>query len=81
MLGYAAGALLGAEGGWRGVYESAIPFEVLMLIGALIVPESPRWLALRGRPDEAVAALQKAQGLEFVDAKVIAMLAAALLIL
>jgi len=34
-----------------------------MFAGALAVPESARWLALRGRPDEAVASLQQTQGL------------------
>jgi len=34
-----------------------------MFAGALAVPESARWLALRGRPDEAVASLQQGQGL------------------
>jgi MFS family permease len=70
VLGYGAGAVLGESGGWRGVYESALPFEALMLIGAFIVPESPRWLALRGRPEEAVKALQTSQGLAVREAEV-----------
>lgn len=40
-----------------------------MLLGALVVPESPRWLALRGRPAEAVASLQKIQGLSDLSAQ------------
>eukprot|EP01041_Mallomonas_annulata_P011154 gene11154-23314_t len=69
VLGYAAGAVFGNEGGWRNVFECAIPMEILMILGALYVPESPRWLALRGRPEEAVAALQKAQGLSNAEAE------------
>ena len=63
VLGYGAGALFGQQDSWRSVFESVYPVEVLMLIGAMIVPESSRWLALRGRREEAVEALQAAQGL------------------
>lgn len=63
VLGYAGGAIFGESGNWRAVFELALPIELLMLFGALSVPESPRWLALRGRPDEAVTALSQVQGL------------------
>ena len=63
VFGYAAGYSFGGDGNWRGVFESALPIEALMLAGALYVPESPRWLALRGRPSEATVALQSIQGL------------------
>ena len=61
MLGYGAGAVF-SDGNWRGVFESAIPFELIMLFFSfLVIPESPRWLALRKRPLEAVDALIQAQ--------------------
>lgn len=63
VLGYGAGALFGQQDSWRSVFEAVYPVEILMVIGALIVPESSRWLALRGRREEAVVALQAAQGL------------------
>ena len=63
MLGYAAGALFGGNGDWRAVYESVIPFELMMLAGAFVVPESSRWLALRGRSADAAVALKQAQGI------------------
>lgn len=68
VLGYAAGAALGNTGGWRGVFEASLPVEVMMLIGAFTVSESPRWLALRDRPEEAVTSLQTIQGLSFTEA-------------
>ena len=43
------------------MFLSAAPFEALMLLGALAVPESPRWLALRNRPQEATEALLQLQ--------------------
>lgn len=66
VLGYGAGALFGNSingDSWRAVYESVLPLEFLMILGATIVPESPRWLALRQRPDEAIKSLQQIQGL------------------
>ena len=61
VLGYGAGAVF-SDGNWRGVFECAIPFEVAMLLSSFfVIPESPRWLALRNRPLEAAYALQQAQ--------------------
>lgn len=68
VLGYGAGALFGGEGAWQSVYQSVLPLEALMVVGALSVPESSRWLALRGRADEAVTALQTAQGITEAEA-------------
>lgn len=63
VAGYGAGALLGGSNNWQGIFLSAIPFEILMGIGAFIVPESPRWLALRGKVEESKQALIQVQGL------------------
>jgi len=69
VVGYGAGAFFGDAGDWHGVFASALPFELPMLIGAFIVPESPRWLALRGQETEAVTALQQLQGISTVQAQ------------
>ncbi len=34
-------------------------FAVIMFVGAIILPESPRWLLLKGRKEQAVEVLQK----------------------
>lgn len=61
VLGYGAGAVF-SDGNWRGVFECALPFEMAMLLSSFfVIPESPRWLALRNRPLEAAYALQQAQ--------------------
>ena len=44
---------------WRRIFWVSLPPGVLFVLGALFVAESPRWLYLRGRRDQALAALQK----------------------
>ncbi|MCO5235194.1 MAG: sugar porter family MFS transporter [Chitinophagaceae bacterium] len=45
--------------GWRWMFASqAIPVLFLM-VGLMLIPESPRWLASKGRMEEALAILKK----------------------
>ncbi len=50
--------------GWRWMFASvAVPVAIL-IIGLIIIPESPRWLAARNRIDEALKVLTKINGRE-----------------
>ena len=60
--------MFGNNGDWRLVYESVLPLEALMFLGALLVPESPRWLALRGQQQQAEESLCRIQGLTRAEA-------------
>uniref|UniRef100_A0A7S1J0V0 Major facilitator superfamily (MFS) profile domain-containing protein n=1 Tax=Eutreptiella gymnastica TaxID=73025 RepID=A0A7S1J0V0_9EUGL len=62
VLGYLAGDVFAASGDWRTVFGLAGVLILPMAALSLAVPESPRWLALRGRTDEAQLALSQAQG-------------------
>jgi hypothetical protein len=64
VAGYATGAIFGSgdAGAWQPVYGCAIPVAALMLAGVQVLPESARWLALRGREAEAVDALVQLEG-------------------
>lgn len=51
-------------GGWRLMFASqGIPVAFL-IVGLLMVPESPRWLAAKGYTDRALAVLKRINGLE-----------------
>mmetsp|Transcript_30768 Transcript_30768/g.60205 ORF Transcript_30768/g.60205 Transcript_30768/m.60205 type:complete len:563 (-) Transcript_30768:212-1900(-) len=70
--GYAAGAAFNSDApdAWRLVFQVALPLEAAMLaLNALLLPESPRWLALRGLRDKAVLALMRGQRLDMDEAQ------------
>jgi sugar porter (SP) family MFS transporter len=53
-----------ADVGWRWMFgATAVPASVF-LVGMFFVPESPRWLALRGREEEARQTLERLGGVE-----------------
>lgn len=48
--------------GWRWMFAvTAIP-SLLFLVASLLVPESPRWLAVKGRREEALRVLERLGG-------------------
>jgi len=47
------------ERGWRVMFWSELPVAVLFLVLLFFVPHSPRWLALKGRKQEAIAVLTR----------------------
>ncbi|PWN19964.1 putative HXT5-hexose transporter [Microstroma glucosiphilum] len=47
---------------WRLLIALSIPFALLLGIGIQFCPESPRWLAARGRNDEAYKSLANVRG-------------------
>jgi SP family xylose:H+ symportor-like MFS transporter len=51
-------------GGWRLMFASqGVPVAVLIL-GLLLVPESPRWLTAKGHTDRALEVLKRINGIE-----------------
>lgn len=60
---YLVGFLLdGVEDGWRWTLGSAVLPCVVILVGRWDIPESPRWLASKGRVAEANAIVEKLFG-------------------
>jgi SP family xylose:H+ symportor-like MFS transporter len=67
LLVYFVNAFIGSQGddtwlksmGWRWMLASeAVPSAIFLLL-LLLVPDTPRWLVLRGRNDEALAQLRR----------------------
>jgi sugar porter (SP) family MFS transporter len=55
--------------GWRWMFTAVTAPSLLFFIGALFVPESPRWLAAHGEPDRARAVLARIGGEAYARAE------------
>ena len=55
------------DSAWRSIFWVSLPPGILFVIGSFIVAESPRWLFLRGRKDEARSALLRSRDAEQAD--------------
>lgn len=51
-------------GDWKAMFLTGFIPGVIMLVGAFIIPESPRWLMLKGHPAEALKVLQRTRSNE-----------------
>jgi len=59
VLGYSIGySFSETRGGWRITYGISSVFAVVMFIGIWFLPPSCRWLALKGKTEEAIASLK-----------------------
>ncbi|XP_068580076.1 proton myo-inositol cotransporter-like [Cebidichthys violaceus] len=56
-----------SHGGWRYMLGLSVVPAVLQFVGFLFLPESPRWLLLKGRSQEARQALSRIRGGRSVD--------------
>jgi sugar porter (SP) family MFS transporter len=54
--------------GWRWMFGVTAAPSLLFLIGMFFVPESPRWLAKNGRPEQARAILARIGGSDYAGA-------------
>ena len=65
LLAFAVNALIGAvsqgQGEWRLMLGVAAIPAVGLILGMLVLPESPRWLALKGRTEEARTVLHRSR--------------------
>ena len=57
-------------GAWRWMFwAAAFPAGVFLLL-ALFIPESPRWLAMKGKNEKAFATLSKIGGKEYAESEI-----------
>ncbi|MFT8479746.1 sugar porter family MFS transporter [Gluconobacter oxydans] len=62
LVAFISDAILAYSGSWRWMLGIVGVPGVLFLIGVLFLPDSPRWLVLRGRHDEAFDVLHGLRG-------------------
>ena len=55
------------EFGWRRMFWSELIPSILFLVLLFVVPKSPRWLALKGKDNDALAILKKINGDEIAS--------------
>jgi sugar porter (SP) family MFS transporter len=56
-VAYLVDYLFSGSGNWRGMFNSAVGPSVVLLVALIFLPESPRWLAAHGHPEEAYRVL------------------------
>jgi sugar porter (SP) family MFS transporter len=60
LLSYVVGYIFGnADNAWRLMFWAGFVPAIILFVGMLFVPESPRWLLSKGRDDEAKSVLKK----------------------
>ncbi|MCW2951657.1 MAG: sugar transporter [Conexibacter sp.] len=59
LLAYLVNAVFAHSGEWRAVFALATVPALMLLVGMLLVPMSPRWLVMRGSVDEARTVLDE----------------------
>jgi SP family galactose:H+ symporter-like MFS transporter len=62
VVSYLVGFALAASRGWRWMFALAAIPSAALAAGMIIMPESPRWLASRGRTEAATAVLRRIRG-------------------
>ena len=55
------------QSGWRWMFAATAIPSALFLIATLLVPESPRWLAAKGRPQQALQVLERLGGRKYAE--------------
>ena len=80
LAGMVDGMLSGTSGGWRWMLGLAAVPSVMMFVGFLLLPESPRYLVTAGKKEQAIRVLSslrysKREAVEEVDSIVTALIA------
>ncbi|HZC36900.1 MAG TPA: sugar porter family MFS transporter [Chthoniobacterales bacterium] len=70
LLAYVVDAVFAGSGNWRLMFAFGILPAAALGVGIAVLPESPRWLLLHQRKNEALAVLARIRGTREVQAEV-----------
>jgi MFS transporter, SP family, galactose:H+ symporter len=59
LISYLTGLMIAGDGTWRVMFGLGVVPGALFLVGLAFLPESPRWLVLKGFPEKARAGLAR----------------------
>jgi sugar porter (SP) family MFS transporter len=62
LIAFLVSYFLGPSANWRAMFAGALIPAIVLLVGLVVLPETPRWLVKNGREDEARAVLASAHG-------------------
>jgi SP family arabinose:H+ symporter-like MFS transporter len=62
MSSYGVSYFLSFSGNWRMMFACAAIPTIALMLGLLFIPQSPRWLAQKGRFDEAIQIMSRIEG-------------------
>jgi SP family galactose:H+ symporter-like MFS transporter len=69
LIAFLSDTAFSYSGNWRWMLGIIAVPGVLFLFGLMLLPDSPRWLIMRGRLDEAIGVLQRLRGNSVVVAR------------
>ncbi len=70
LLAYGVDYLFSASGNWRAMFAAGLILGIMLLVGMIFMPFSPRWLLSKRRTQEAQKELQKLRGTSDVKAEI-----------
>lgn len=70
LVSYGVDSLFSADGAWRLMFACGLIPGLVLLIGMLFMPFSPRWLILKHKTDKAIRVLQKVRGTTDVQSEI-----------
>lgn len=70
LVSYLVGFMFSSSGNWRAMFLSGAVPAIILLVMYVFLSESPRWLLLKGRDEEAKAIFEKIEEPELVEAQI-----------